>query len=263
MAYSLVAAGTASGTPTFGASTTAGNLLVCLCTGSSTTSSTSPGWVKAKEQISGAGSSVAAVWYKPNCGSGETAPTITNLATGALFEFSGGDTSSPVDQTGGNNIVGSSPIVAACGSADIQAGELFVSAGNWILTKSATCTTADTYNNGATPTTNLNNDGSSVSSHYRFAWGTTTGNAAADQTSQSNGSMNISSGSVAVASFKLASTARLPRNPAINHTATALLAKAHSVAEWWRRLRPLPSLRFPQTALQGKDMVWPHTRLPR
>lgn len=130
-----------------------------------------------------------------------------NPGYAVLAEFSGGATSSPSDQIGANT-GSASPIAATAGGVDAASGELLVSCGEWHLTKAGSVTTADTYNNGATPTSNLNNDASTtVADHYRFAWGTTTGNSAADQDSQSNNSMNVSTGAVCVASFKLAAAA--------------------------------------------------------
>lgn len=216
MAYALVGSvGTASATPAYAQATSAGNLLICWVRASGATSSTSTGWAQAVEKISGAGSTTASIWYRANSTAGEAAPTITNLIVGALAEFSGGATSLPLDQIGSQNGL-ATPILAVAAAADTAAGQLVVTTGQWVLSKSATNTTADTYNNGATPTSNLNNDATSTSGHYRFAWGTTTGKTAADQDSQSNDSMNLSSGCLVIASFKLASAARFPRNPAID-----------------------------------------------
>jgi hypothetical protein len=128
----------------------------------------------------------------------------------ALAEFSGGATVSPLDKVG-NNSGSVSPVVGACSAADVASGQLFVTCGGHALSMSASTTTADTYNNGATPTSNLNNDATSTTgNHYRFAWGATTGNSAADQTSQSDTSSSLSSLALAVASFKAAAAAAIP-----------------------------------------------------
>lgn len=217
MAIALVSAGTvASGNPAapaFGQATTAGNLLIAWVSvgvsGAAFPTCSSGTWTKLAQ--SGSGGSIAQVWYKKNCGAGETAPTFSNAATvsAAFAEFSGADTAAPADQNGGTNSA-ASPIVAVAGAVDAAAGELLVSAGSWFLSKAATQITSDTYNNGATPTTNLNNDATSIAGHYRYAWGLTTGNAAADQTSQSSDTMNLTAGSVVVASFKVAAASLAP-----------------------------------------------------
>jgi hypothetical protein len=232
VAYSLVSAGavststtngTASITPAFGQSTGSGNLLIGWAffmnagaggSGSSFSTSSS-GWSLAltnEEFISGTAAVEAAIFYKPNSSSGESAPTFTitggvtltsMLIGGALAEFSGGATSAPLDQTGHAQGAATSPFTAVAAAADKALGELLVSCGAWQLSKAGSVTTADTYNNGATPTTNNNNDATSTASHYRLAWGTTTGNSAADQDSQSNNSMNLAAGNVVIASFLL------------------------------------------------------------
>lgn len=211
MAYALVGslgsvATNGVNTPAFGQATTAGNLLIAWVAVNSVSAAslTGTGWTQAVEVVSGS-SHLAAVWYRANCGASESAPTFSNWTFGMLGEFSGGATSSPVDQTGSNSGA-SSPVVAACSLADTASGELFVSA-DWIgLSKSGTQTSSDTYNN-ATPSGNANNDATSTTSHYRFAYGITTANASADQTSIASGSMNLSVIAGAVASFKLAAAA--------------------------------------------------------
>ncbi len=131
---------------------------------------------------------------------------------GALAEFSGVLTASPFDQFG-NNSSGTSPATVTLGGTDAQAGQLIVSIQFWRNTKAVTDTTSDSYNNGATPTTNLNNDATSIANHYRFAWGTTTGNSSADTNTVTSGSMSLAEGAHFMVSFKIptVSVTRVPR----------------------------------------------------
>lgn len=211
MAYALVgsvgtvATGAGSATPAFAQSTTAGNLLVAWVVnngGNSINAALPSGWSTASFfSIIG-----AYVCYKANCAAGESNPTFTNgdvqFVAAAVAEFSGAATTSPVDKVGSVGS-GASPRVAVNSAADAATGELFLSTGYWLLSKAGTHTTADTYNN-ATPTGNLQNDATSTATHYRFAYGITTSNAAADQDSQTSNSMNVTGGFLSVASFKLA-----------------------------------------------------------
>lgn len=221
MAYALVKAGTvATGTtsvaPAFGQATASGHLLIAWVVadvaGPNKISCSDPSWNKAVDGILGSFNGCTEVWYKPNSGASETAPSFSAITATTMFaafaEFSGGATSAPVDQTNAaRSTVSSSPATATNSAADVALGELLVSCGFWQLSKAGTCTTVDTYNNGATPTTNLNNDATSTAFHYRFAWGTTTGNSAADQDSQTNSSSRINQGFVSIASFKLPAAA--------------------------------------------------------
>lgn len=203
-AMGTVASGSATVTPSFAQATTAGNLLIGWVSsdGTATITTSSSGWSKARS-VGGQGQ--PSIFYKQNCSAGETAPTFTATSgtlSSALAEFSGGDTVSPVDQTGGNGGL-SSPVVGVCAAADVAAGELFVTTLVSVSSKAETVTTSDTYNNGATPTGNLNNDATSIPGHYRFAYGVTTGKAAADQDSAASGSKNLINLAVALSSFKL------------------------------------------------------------
>jgi hypothetical protein len=104
----IVATGTATCAPAFGQSTTAGNLLVCRVGGyGSTVNATitivGTGWTNAANGYDAANDCTSAIFYKANCGAGETAPSLA-LASGAalyadLTEWSGVATSSPLDQT--------------------------------------------------------------------------------------------------------------------------------------------------------------------
>lgn len=200
-----VATGTTSASPSFGQSTTAGNLLILMFCGDTINSPTISGWTKA-----GSSDARAGIYYKANCGAGESAPTVTISQNGftaaVLLEFSGADTSAPFDKAGHTaTSATSSPMSVTATAADTASGELVVSAASWNLTKAGTGTTVDTYNNGATANDVGNNDSTSQVSHYRFSYGFTTGNSSADNLSETQSSMNISSGHAAIASFLVAS----------------------------------------------------------
>lgn len=241
MAYALVgsagtvATGSGSASPAFGQATSAGNLLIAwvIAVGGGATTSAS-GWSKAVAR-----GDLTAIWYKPGSGAGETAPAFTG--TGNMFamlaEFSGGATSSPFDQGIAQGGAGTSPVVATNTSADVQAGELLVSAARDALSKAGTATTSSTFNNGATPTTNANNDSTSTTDHYRFDWGITTGNSAADSNSHANGSMNLSATDVVIGSFKLAPVVTLYSQPCNLGNSPGMLSQALAPESWRRRLR--------------------------
>lgn len=217
MAIALVKVGTvATGTspqqPAFGQATGTGNLLIAWVADDTAIASVSvdQSWVLALRSTAAGGFAGSSIWYKQNSAAGETAPTFT--ATGhtlwaALAEFSGAATSFTNDQIGAVEfpVAPTSPQSVTAAAPDAASGELVVTASLWTLTKAGTVTTADTYNNGATPTTNLNNDATSSALHYRFAWGTTTGNSVANNVSETNNSKNIGAdGGLVIASFKLA-----------------------------------------------------------
>lgn len=89
------------------APTTNGNLIIAWVKASSSNdvATASPGWLKAVSGPPPGQDGVMGIFYKPNCGAGEAAPTFTS--TGAvemwaqLFEVSGADTS-PLDQVKAN-----------------------------------------------------------------------------------------------------------------------------------------------------------------
>jgi hypothetical protein len=219
MAYALVGSiGTVASstgatiTPTFAQSTTAGNLLIAWIYNSNGNTPTLSGWTRSHA------TTTASIMYKPNCAAGESNPAFnvgggTNFA--ALGEFSGGATSSPVDQTGSTgNALGNGTTTAS--AADTAAGELLVACLAAQLSKTGTDTTTFSFNNGATPTSNLNNDASSVIDHYRFAWGITTGNSAADSNTFTHGSMNLIGDNEIIASFLLAAAGPAANPPYVN-----------------------------------------------
>jgi len=192
-------------TPSFGQPTGTGNLLVMLIESGSPTQTVTndPAWAKA------VGNLATDIWYKPNSAASETAPILGTFSSHIiLLEFSGAATASPLDQkvlvTGA---AGVTPVTATCPGADANSGSLICSVNQTVLSKSATHTSSETYNNGATATLLANDDASSTTTHYRFGYGVTTGNSAADSDTVATDSMNLTSIRVAIASFKPAGAA--------------------------------------------------------
>lgn len=184
MAIALVSAGTeatgaTSAAPAFGQSTTAGNLLILVASSSGANSlSNSDGtWTLGKTQDGT--STHATIWYKPNCGAGETAPSVTGgsaTVRATLLEFSGVVTSSPVDRAVASASLSS---ITAAG-VDASSGELMVTVDMYHYATSGTVTTTDTYNN-ATAVNIGNNDSGNTGNHSRSAYGITTTNGVADK----------------------------------------------------------------------------------
>lgn len=148
-------------TPAFGVATTAGNLLVCIAgfnsSGAGVLSTSSTGWSQAT--VSASGTLGCGIFYKPNCGSGETAPTISCSGTtiaalyAELSEWSGVATASPVDQSlSGSGTTFSTP------GADAAAGELVINLVVALNSKSATYTISPSWTPAGT-VTSLNNTG--------------------------------------------------------------------------------------------------------
>ncbi len=213
MAYALVgtfgtvATGSTSCAPTFAQTTTANNLLVCWLAGAAGNFTGLTGWTQAV--TSGNSNGRADVWYKVAAGS-DSAPTATftggTNCAGCLAEFSGGPTTSLVDTTAGGAVATSPLLLTTAGNLAAN-GELICSSDVVVATKAGTDTTTDTYNNGATPTTNRNNDATSIITHYRFAWGTATTSGAAETNSITSASMNLSLIGGGLAAFNLPAAA--------------------------------------------------------
>lgn len=148
------AVGTATSvSPTFAVATTAGNLLTAQVTsdiGEPTTGQA--GWVKAGS--TGGGGLWTAIWFKPNCGNNEVAPTFTAAGGSAamlaiLAEWTNVVTVSPLDQTGGQSTT--TPVLALSGSAiDSGFGDLVLVATRWGLMGAGAPTFTDTLNNNPT-----------------------------------------------------------------------------------------------------------------
>jgi hypothetical protein len=146
--------------PAFGQATVAGHLLVAVVSNSGagpTISNGVAGWVQAVQNTSNV---VATIFYKPNCGTGETAPAfassgaVTNMVA-QLSEWSGVATASPLDQIGTANSSSATTTVAAT-TIDAQAGDLVVMLARYGLGSTGTATFSDSINNSAV--VNLSSD---------------------------------------------------------------------------------------------------------
>jgi hypothetical protein len=222
MAAAVVAAGAAvqssaantAASPAYGATPTAGNVLVLLASGAGTASTlpaTPAGWTLGPS-VATLAHSCAAIYFKLAAGS-DAAPTLAAAAgmlyAGILVEVSGLDTTTMIDKQGsGGNSAATSPLVVANSTpstgVDAAAGEFFCSAAGLRYSAAAIVTKTNTFNNGATATSAFN--GGSTANHYGFGYGITTGNAAADQNSFSwSTAVNAQAVSMVTASFLLAS----------------------------------------------------------
>lgn len=186
-----------------GASRAAGNLLVLevASTGSATLPAAISGWLIAKQQ---AGTTCSAsIYYKVAAGA-DAAPTVPIVAgavhSAQLYEFSGGAQTTPLDQTAG--VAGTTtPIVGTAAAADANAGSLLVASGAVLHSAARADASAHTLNNGAA-STETSNAGTSITNHYDFTYGVTTGKAAADSDSFAFTTTQLTGAVVAVASFK-------------------------------------------------------------
>lgn len=147
-----VATGTTSLTPAFGQSTTAGNLLICRAAGYGSTSNeaitiSGTGWTLATSGW-GTGSDMSSViFYRANCGTGETAPTLS-LSSGAflaadLTEWSGAATTNPLDQTSAGNLSNGLDIYNS--AADTNASDLCIYAVGGYASTANTITVTDSW----------------------------------------------------------------------------------------------------------------------
>jgi hypothetical protein len=154
MAIALVSAGSLlSGqsttiSPSFGATTGSGHLLIAQISGGSGSawSTSASGWVLA---LSGAASPGMCIFYKANCGAGESAPSFTNSGAvagqscGVLSEWSGAATSSPVDRSGDTTASGS--LTVAASAADTNTGDVAFVVCQQTSSKTATCTFSSSW----------------------------------------------------------------------------------------------------------------------
>jgi len=120
-----------SGNPAFGQPTTAGNLLLAwVCTNSSSSTfditCNDVHWVNAAN--GGGGFDWASIWYRPNCGTAETAPQFSSGGSdlwAQLGEFHGAATSSVFEQAA------SGATAQTFTAADTEGGELITAAVYW------------------------------------------------------------------------------------------------------------------------------------
>ena len=180
-----LATGTTSVIPAFGQATTAGHLLVLIAVavGSSANSwSGATGYTNINSWTASDTSTVL-IFVKENCGAGETAPTLSvpgaTKIWAQLTEWSGEPTSGTPDKQHGSDDAtsGASFSLQVTDNllepeADVQAGELVISAVLWRLSGATTATIADVFNN-ATATTLASDTASSLADHIHFSYGIT------------------------------------------------------------------------------------------
>jgi hypothetical protein len=128
----------ASGSPAFGAATTAGDLLVAFVVSSGSTAAATITTAASGWALAAAGGSAfiwSSVWYKPNCAAGETAPVFTDpngsIQFSQLAEYAGAAAVSPVDHAAGVSGGGAVPTFSVNLPPDTQAGDLVVACGFW------------------------------------------------------------------------------------------------------------------------------------
>jgi hypothetical protein len=218
--------------PTFGAPTTVGNLLVCLLIGSSNNSiATNPNsaWALTASRQS---PTICSMYSRFNCLAGESPPTFTdgsggsNFGSGILLEFAGVLTTSPIDQQGSVANT-TNPFTFTMGGVDSAAGDLLVAVSGNANTTPPTGATMSFSNASA------NVIGSLVSHQVSgvFAWGVTTTNASANAaTTTWTGGSGTNQFNCTMASFKAAGPPLV--TGAITLAATAGLTTANeSVTE--------------------------------
>jgi hypothetical protein len=207
-----VAAANSSVTPAFGQATTAGNLLVAQVAHSGTTAiACSDGtWTSAGQAVQGTVAR-AALFYKQNCGAGETAPTFTGGAVTiavVLSEWSGVATATPLDQTG--TATGTAtPLTVTASGTDGGTGRLVIAAYGWRTSAAVVASETDSTNFAQ-----LVADSASRANHLGSPYSVTvaTGSAAdADTETESVGT--VSSVAAVIASFAPAGAAVPPPSP--------------------------------------------------
>jgi len=175
---------TASVTSAFGQATTAGNLLVAWVTSNGTDISTvAAGWIKAASSYGDGNTAVAAIFYKPNCGAGEAAPTFTSGGASEMWaqlaEFNGPLTA-PLDEIGARATTTLPPGTRQSWSvpaspADQALGDLVVGAGAYWFNlagadRADTATFVPRYNNGAAAVSAGNSGLTSTAYHASFSY---------------------------------------------------------------------------------------------
>lgn len=207
-----VATGTTSLTPAFGQSTTAGNFLSCQLTSTNSTlitiSGTPSTWLQA---VPASGfTSLVFVFYRADCGAGESVPTFTansgDALTAVLAEWTGVATTSPLDQSGIGSRSGNS-VVITNSAADTTALDLCLAAIIYFNSKNATATFSSVWKPpslGFPGGTNGNTGGTKTANWSYFPYGIyTAGGGSADTVTStaSPSSGSVSSGDGVMASF--------------------------------------------------------------
>lgn len=162
-----IASGTATTlTPAFAQATTAGDFLVCRAAtqGTTTFSISGTGWLAAS-----AGNNQTKIFFKPNCGASESAPSLTGLSSGVitwadLTEWSAVATTSPLDKV--NAAVATNLVAQAF--KDTMQTDLCVAVLTGTTSKTTTVTFSDAWSvSGGTVYAAHGTGGTSATA---FAW---------------------------------------------------------------------------------------------
>jgi len=192
-------------TPAWGASEdrTAGNLLICFVsvTQTATLPTTPAGWSIAVQK---AGTLSSVTIYHMVAMGADAAPTIGAITSGViaaqLAEFSGA-VASVIDQSA-NGTASSTPVTITNGAVDAFSGSLLLTG---VADRRSTArSTNDTFtSNNATFTQAGNNNGTSSTNHYSWAYGATTSKVAADTSVAAfSVTTNLSGAALGAVSFK-------------------------------------------------------------
>ncbi len=191
---------TGTAAPAFGQATTAGNLLVAQVAASGATAITcSDGtWTSAGQVVSGTGAR-AALFYKPNCGASEVAPTFTTSSVAiaaVLSEWSGAATATPLDQTG--TATGTaSPLAVTASGIDGGTGRLVICAYGWRTSGAVVASETD-----STGFSQLVADSASRANHLGSPYSVTvTTGTSADTNTETESGGTVSSVAAVIASF--------------------------------------------------------------
>lgn len=203
-AYATAAAATIS--PAFGQATIVNHLLTCNVVaigGSALPTTGQAGWVQAGTGAN-SGTVYAAIWYKPNCAAGETAPTFT--ATGATYmraelaEWSGVVDSSPVEAHSSPNGT-TSPLNAVVG-ATVNTGNLLLLSEGWLHSGAVAPTLSDSAPPNPNPTLLGSDAATSQTTHSRFAY-CITNNPLSSLASATDNGAGLTNGAMQAVSFQV------------------------------------------------------------
>ena len=221
VATGAIASGTTTISPAFGQATTSGNCLVAriawVATAAVTTTAT--GWVQAASGVNGT-TIKTAIWYKKNCGASETAPTFTvtsgTFLAADLQEWSGCDTSAPLDQTGTGTGTGS--ISAIASGTDSASGQAQIIALGTSSSQSATVTYTDSWVSSNVPTGAAHGTGATSTTKHLWASANISTSQNTAQNTVTVTSTKTQTDAYTIATFKVPAVApTAPQSPAITN----------------------------------------------
>lgn len=190
-----------------GESRTAGNLLVCwLSTTGGGPASAPSGWSQATEGTQSLTTGYTQIFYRQATG-GDAAPTFSAISgavqTGQLAEFNPSVAGAVVvDQTAAQlNSTTATPLVLTASAANQSTGELVVAAFQDVVSRAATDSVTNTFNNGGTVATATAYTASNTI-HYQFYYDLApTSNSAADSWSHTYTTTRITGATGCMCSF--------------------------------------------------------------